>query len=177
MTLTVPTGQSSASQYVEAFLSSVNVECADACLKSLIRCNVVSLISFAAALTIRGALPSIEMLPSKAAHPRAMIAAHPRFVGLCRNNSTRYLAQPFRIAVTKTPVFAVYPLTYRRNFNFAPNELLLSVANCKVRGTFSLEESADLDPSCALCSCARVLGVQLAYVARTSSPTGRRLPA
>lgn len=51
-----------------------------------------------------------------------------------RTNSTRTtLEQPLRIAITKTPVYAVYPLVYQRNFNYAPSELLLSVPNCKVR--------------------------------------------
>ena len=44
---------------------------------------------------------------------------------------TRTLQTPLRISVTKSAVWAVYPLTYSRSFNAKPYEIVALTTNCK----------------------------------------------
>ena len=41
------------------------------------------------------------------------------------------LQQPLAIALTKTPVWAVYPLTYSKSFNAKPYEMVVMTTDCK----------------------------------------------
>ena len=41
------------------------------------------------------------------------------------------LQQPLSIALTKTPVWAVYPLTYAKSFNAKPYEIVVMTTDCK----------------------------------------------
>jgi len=46
-------------------------------------------------------------------------------------SDTRVLQEPLEIAITKTPVYSVYPLTYLKSFNAKPYVLVVLTTNCK----------------------------------------------
>ena len=46
-------------------------------------------------------------------------------------SDTRVLQEPLEIAITKSPVWSVYPLTYLKSFNAKPNEIVLLTTNCR----------------------------------------------
>lgn len=51
--------------------------------------------------------------------------------------TVRQLAEPYKITVTKTPVYVVYPLTYIQTFNGRPYELVATTKKCDDSSTSS----------------------------------------
>jgi len=51
--------------------------------------------------------------------------------------TVRQLAEPYKVTVTKTPVYVVYPLTYIQTFNGRPYELVATTKKCDDASTAS----------------------------------------
>ncbi|CAI5526353.1 unnamed protein product [Closterium sp. Naga37s-1] len=62
-------------------------------------------------------------------------------VGKGGEGTERRLADPVKITVVKTPVYAVYPLTFLQSFNGRPYEVVVTTTGCR-------DGAYDSDPTC-----------------------------